>query len=189
MARVAGPAGPGLAASLENERLDRRRPFVGNLVWPRGPGHCGCYHVDGTSEAALHPQTGPRVLGHGGYQRHRPPAVFPGQAADELSFPLVVAGSGSKQITVTCGIGGAQTLPWPQTGEPREITTKGARCCQARSRAVFSRSPDPLSITIALTWAGIPRSGQMNNRAVAAVNATTAATSVMTTHRQRLPRR
>jgi hypothetical protein len=29
------------------------------------------------------------------------------------------------------GIGTAQSLPWPKAGDPREITTNGARCCKA----------------------------------------------------------
>ena len=84
--------------------------------------------------------------------------------------PRVVAGSGQKQITLTPGICGAQLLPLAQYGEPREITTTGARCAQARLRAVGRRSPGPLSITMALTWPGIPRSGHTNRRAVAAPN-------------------
>jgi hypothetical protein len=93
----------------------------------------------------------------------------------------VVADSGSKQITVTCEIFGAHMLPCPQYGDPREITSTGARCSQPSQRAVLRRLPDPFSITIALTYAGIPCSGQMNKRAVRATSPTriTAAASAV----------
>ena len=80
--------------------------------------------------------------------------------------PRVVAGLGSKQVTLTLGILGAQTLPRPQYGEPREITTLGARCAHARLRAVSGRWPDPFSMTIASTREGMPCCGQTNKHAV-----------------------
>jgi len=100
--------------------------------------------------------------------------------------PRVVSGSGSKQITLTLGIFGAQTLPWPQYFEPREITTTGARCAHASPSTVSRRSPDPFIITIASTRNGIPCCGQTNNRAVAMPNPANMTKSAMTIYRRPL---
>src|SRR5215831_16822215 len=99
------------------------------------------------------------------YRRARRPAYS--------ASPCVVAGLGEKQITLTPGMRGAQPPPLAQYGEPREITTTGARCAQARPREVGRRLPGPLSITMASTRAGIPRSGHTNRRAVATANTAT----------------
>jgi dTDP-4-dehydrorhamnose reductase len=97
----------------------------------------------------------------------------------EKVIPLFVT-----NLTFTCGMVGAQALPCPNSAEPRAITTNCARFCLARSKTVSSRSPAPLSMTIALTRAGIPRSGQMKKRAVAILKETISTTSTMASSRR-----
>src|SRR5215831_7977392 len=92
------PAGPGgtavqqlrrgnrSAAALEEQRLERCPPLVGDLIGPLLRRQRGGLNVDRPREAAAQPQPGPGVLRGHGDQGHRRPAVLPGEAPDELGL-------------------------------------------------------------------------------------------------------
>lgn len=100
--------------------------------------------------------------------------------------PWVVGGAGLKQMIFTWDIGRGQR--GPESGVPKEIARKGARCCLARRKATVGELPGLSSSTIALTRDGIPWSGQTNNRAVAAITAIRTTTSTTRALRHRLGR-
>ena len=86
--------------------------------------------------------------------------------------PWVVPGDGLKQINLTPAIGRGQ--PSLDSGVPREITRNGARCCRARPSGGAERAARGVQRDEwRSTFGGSPRSGQTNNRVVAASAAMT----------------
>jgi len=98
-----------------------------------------------------------------------------------------VTGAGLKQISFTRGIGGGQ--PGPERYVPWEITRNGARYWRSRRKAALTLLPRLSSITIALTRAGMPWAGQMNNRPVAVLTMMTSMAATIRAVRLRLRHR
>jgi hypothetical protein len=98
--------------------------------------------------------------------------------------PRVLAGLGSKHISLTAGTGGGHGPPYPSL--PLETTRTFALCSRARRTAAVSRGPGPASMTIAFTCDGIPVAGQIKSRAVSAQNRTTTSMAALNTRRRHL---
>jgi len=87
--------------------------------------------------------------------------------------PRVLAGLGSKHISLTPGTGRGHGPPYPSW--PLDTTSTFALCSRASWTAAASRGPGPASTTRAFTCDGMPLTGKINSRAVSAQNRTASA--------------